>query len=185
MSKVILQIYEFELFKSFKEYHAEIVVFGKSISYSDEGIDVSDVTNKDGLEGYELCATFNLGYADIFEYEFQEFYFPRLEKEYTDENYNLYTHNCRFFALNVINLLQPSKAEVGIQVLEDLNNMSIELGKYLKMKSVILLLTSIVLFTVFQIFETCVQIPMLLKDIVIIMLFVMISIVSFGRQNNR
>ena len=184
MSKVILQIYEFELFKSFKEYHAEIVAFDKSISYSDEGIDVSDIKNKDGLEGYELCATFNLGYADIFEYEFQEFCFPKLEQEYTDENYNLYTHNCRFFALDVINLLKPSKAEVGIQVLEDLNNMSTILGEYLKMESVrkILILTSIVLFTASKIFETHVQIPMLLKDIIIITLFIIISIVSCRRQ---
>ena len=91
MSKVLLRIYEFELLRGLKEYHAEIVVFDKSVSYSDEGIEVSVVTNKDGLEGYDLCATYNLGYADIFEYEFQEFCFPQLETDYTAENYNLYT----------------------------------------------------------------------------------------------
>ena len=66
MSKVLLRIYEFEFFKGIKEYHAEVVAFDKSISYSDEGIEISDILNKDGLEDYELCATFNLGYADIF-----------------------------------------------------------------------------------------------------------------------
>ena len=183
MSKLLLQIYEFELFGSLKEYHAEVVVFDKSISYSDEGIDVSDTTNKDGLEDYELRATFNLGYADMFEYEFQEYCFPKLEKKYKAENYGLYSRNCRFFALDVIKLLQPTKSEVGIQVLEDLNNMSLVLGRFMKIRlfCVLTFLTSVTLSTVFHICGTCFPIPMLLKDIIIITMFIMIPIVRLAR----
>ena len=184
MSKVLLQIYEFDFFHGIKEYHAEVVVFDKSISYSDEGIDVSDQTNKDGLDDYKLCATFDLGYADIFEYEFQEYCFPKLEKAYTAENYGLFKHNCRFFALDVIKLLQPTKSVVGIQVLEDLNQMSAYLGKYLKIKTVgiITFLTSFSLSTAFQLLGTCFPIPMIVKDILIITLFIILSFVPICRR---
>ena len=184
MSKVLLRIYEFEFFKGIKEYHAEVVAFDKSISYSDEGIEISDILNKDGLEDYELCATFNLGYADIFEYEFQEYCFPKLEKEYTAETYGLYSHNCRFFALDVIKLLQPTKAEVGIQVLEELNNMSVKLGKVLKLRLIgwMTFIVSFTLSTVSHIFGTCLPIPTLLKDIIIITLFIILSFIKFCRR---
>ena len=61
MTKVLLRIYEFELFSGLTEYHSEIIAFNHSYSYSDEGIEVSVVLNKDGLEGYTLKATFDLG----------------------------------------------------------------------------------------------------------------------------
>ena len=184
MSKVLLQIYQFEILNGIKEYHAEIVVFGKSISYSDEGIDISDEINKDGMEDYELCATFDLGYADIFEYEFQEYCFPKLENEYTEQNYGLFSHNCRFFALDVIKLLQPTKADVGIQVLEDLNNMSQALKKVFKLKLIMTLVfcASFTLTVIFHIFGTCFPIPMLFKDIMIITMFIIILIVKLGRE---
>ena len=184
MSKVLLRIYEFKLFRGIKEFHAEVVVFDKSISYSDEGIEVSVVTNKDGLEGYELCATYNLGYADIFEYEFQEFCYPQLESDYTAENYRLYTHNCRYFSLDVIHLLRPSKAEIGIKVLEDLNKMSSVLGDHLEIRSArkLTFLTSIVLFTLNHCYGTFVPIPMIMKDIIITTLFIIISFVTFCRR---
>ena len=184
MSKVLLRIYEFELLRGLKEYHAEIVVFDKSVSYSDEGIEVSVVTNKDGLEGYDLCATYNLGYADIFEYEFQEFCFPQLETDYTAKNYDLYKHNCRYFSLDVIHLLRPSRAEIGVKVLEELNNMSSIIGNHLEIRSAryLTFLTSIVLFTLNNRFGTFVPIPMIMTDIIITTLFIIISFVTCCRR---
>ena len=128
MTQVLLRIYEFQLYGELREYHAEIVVYGYSHSYSDEGLEESIVQNKDGLEGYTLVSTYNLGHTKLFEYEFEEFYVPEIIRKFAADAYDLYDFNCRVFALYLIHVLRPTRADIGIQILEDLNNMSAQLG---------------------------------------------------------
>ena len=154
MTQVFLRIYEFKLFTGFTEYHSEIIAFDKSFSYSDEGVEISTVQNKDGLDGYTLVATYDLGYADIYEYEFEEFYAPDIMMEYTADDYQLFHRNCRFFSLEILNILKPSDAEIGRRVLQDLNRMSTNLSRVVqpvrsfnntvfKIISAVLLITSV------------------------------------------
>ena len=153
MTNVQLRIYEFQLFDTLREFHAEIVAFNKSFSYSDEGLEKSVVLNKDGLEGYTLIATYELGYADIYEYEFDEFYVPDIIQEFTAEEYHLFENNCRHYALHLINILKPAKSDIRIKVLQDLNNMSELLGNV--MNTLINIMTTINTFTTQLVIGLC------------------------------
>ena len=124
MTEVKLRIYEFQITRGISEYHAEIIAFDKSLSYSEDGLERSIIQNKDGWDGYTLVGTFNLGFADIYEFEFDEYYAPELEEDFTPEKYHLFSHNCRHYALELLKILKPSQAQNGIKVLENLNSMS-------------------------------------------------------------
>ena len=124
MTEVKLRIYEFQITRGITEYHAEINAFDKSLSYSEDGLEISMIQNKDGWDGYKLVGTFDLGFADIYEFEFDEYYAPELDDDFTSEKYHLFFHNCRHNALKLLRILKPSQALIGIKVLENLNSMS-------------------------------------------------------------
>ena len=131
MTEVKLRIYEFELFDKLREYHAEIEAYSKSYSYSDEGLEESVVLNKDGLEGYTLVSTFQLGYTDLWEYEF-DFFTKYMREDFTSGNYHLFRNNCRHYALNLLKILKPTRGFIGIKILQNLNDMSELLGKFIR-----------------------------------------------------
>ena len=91
---------------------------------------MSVVLNKDGLEGYTLKATYDLGYTEMYHYEFEEFNFPTIMDDYTADSYNLFHKNCRFFSLELLNILKPSDAVIGRRVLTELNKMSLTIERY-------------------------------------------------------
>ena len=131
MTEIKLRIYEFELFNKVQEYHAEIEAYSKSFSYSDEGLEISMIMNKDGLDGYTLISTFELGWSDLFEYEF-EYFTKYLNEDFTPEKYHIFRNNCRHYAFNLLKVLKPTKGYIGVKILQDLNDMSELLGKLIR-----------------------------------------------------
>ena len=129
MTFVTLRIYKFYILDFVPEYHAEISAYGKSFSYSDEGLEISMVTNKDGLEGYKLVKRITLGFSGLSENMFMERFFPDLVEGFTIDKYRLFTNNCRHFSLQMIHILRPSRPETGLSTLSGLNTMSELLGK--------------------------------------------------------
>ena len=142
MTEIKLRIYEFELFNKVREYHAEIEAYSKSYSYCDEGLEESVVLNKDGLEGYTLISTFELGWSDLFEYEF-EYFTKYLNEDFTSEKYHLFRNNCRHYAFNLLKVLKPTKGIIGVKILQDLNNMSELVGKCIRVFLLIGILISL------------------------------------------
>ena len=129
MTFVTLRIYKFYILDFVPEFHAEISAYGKSISYSDEGIEISMTVDKNGLDGYKLVKRIALGFSGVSENVFMERYLPDLVENFTIDKYKLFTNNCRHFALHMIHVLRPSRPEIGLSVLSGLNTMSELLGK--------------------------------------------------------
>ena len=129
MTFVTLRIYKFYILDFVPEYHAEISAYGKSISYSDEGIEISMTVDKNGLDGYKLVKRITLGFSGLSENVFMERYLPDLVEKFTIDKYKLFSNNCRHFALHMIHVLRPSRPEIGLSVLSGLNTMSELLGK--------------------------------------------------------
>ena len=129
MTFVTLRIYKFYILDFVPEYHAEISAYGKSFSYSDEGLEISMTVNKDGLDGYKLVKKIALGFSGLSENNFMERYLPDLVENFTIDKYKLFTNNCRHFALHMIHVVRPSRPETGLSVLSGLNTMSELLGK--------------------------------------------------------
>ena len=75
MTFVRLNIYKFYILDLIPEYHAEIIAYGKSFSYSDEGLEISMVMNKHGLDGYQLVKRISLGFSGLSENAFMEEFF--------------------------------------------------------------------------------------------------------------
>ena len=129
MTFVTLKIYKFYILDLIPEYHAEITAYKKSYSYSDEGLEISTITNKHGLDGYQLVKRISLGFSGLSENVFMERFFPELVESYTIDKYRLFTNNCRHFSVKMIHVLRPSRPEMGLSVLSGLNTMSALLGK--------------------------------------------------------
>ena len=163
MTEIKLRIYEFKLFDKVQEYHAEIEAYCKSYSYSDEGLEKSVVLNKDELEGYTLISTFDLGWSDLFEYEF-EYFTKYLNEDFTSEKYHLFQNNCRHYSFNLLKILKPSKGYIGVKILQELNGMSELIGKYLRGS----LLMGIILS-----FGLCI-LPEILKDYLLVLILILL-----------
>ena len=88
MTFVTLRIYKFYIFDIIPEYHAEISAYGKSFSYSDEGLEISTLMNKHGYDNYELVKRISLGFCGLSENSFMERFFPDLVANYTIDKYN-------------------------------------------------------------------------------------------------
>jgi len=129
MTFVTLKIYKFYILDLIPEYHAEITAYKKSYSYSDEGLEISTIINKHGVDGYQLVKRISLGFSGLSENVFMERFFPELVENYTIDKYRLFTHNCRHFSVKMIHVLRPSRPEMGLSVLSGLNIMSTLLGK--------------------------------------------------------
>ena len=163
MTEIKLRIYEFELFNKVREYHAEIEAYSKSYSYCDEGREESVVLNKDGLEGYTLISTIELGWSDLFEYEF-EYFTKYLNEDFTSEKYHLFRNNCRHYAFNLLKVLKPTKGYIGAKILQDLNDMSELLGKFIR----VFLLAGILISL-----GVCI-LPEVLKDFLLILILILL-----------
>ena len=129
MTFVTLKIYKFYIFDLVPEYHAEITAYKKSYSYSDEGLEISSIIKKHGVDGYQLVKRISLGFSELSENVFMERFFPELVENYTIDKYRLFTNNCRHFSVKMIHVLRPSRPEMGLSVLSGLNTMSALLGK--------------------------------------------------------
>ena len=129
MTFVTLKIYKFYILDLIPEYHAEITAYKKSYSYSDEGLEISTIINKHGVDGYQLVKRISLGFSGLSENVFMERFFPGLVENYTIDKYRLFTNNCRHFSVKMIHVLRPSRPEMGLSVLSGLNTMSALLGK--------------------------------------------------------
>ena len=130
MTFVKLRIYSFK-FGIFTELHTEIVAYKKSYSFSDNGIEISEITNKHNIDGYILIETIYLGFSGLSERQFDEKYLPKLVTDYTIDTYNLFRHNCRSFSLDMIKALRPSRPDVGLQLTGELLDMSKEIGRWM------------------------------------------------------
>ena len=142
MTEVKLRIYEFKLFDNVREYHAEIEAYSKSYSYSDEGIEESVVLNKDGLDGYTLISTFELGYTDLLEYEF-DLFTRYMREDFNSEDYHFFRNNCRHYAFELVKILKPSRMVIGLKILRNLNNMSELIGRTIHTYLQIIIIISI------------------------------------------
>ena len=188
MTQVLLRIYEFELFSGLTEYHSEIIAFNQSYSYSDEGIEVSVVLNKDGLEGYTLKATYDLGFSEMYDYEFEEFNFPAIMDDYTAESYNLFHRNCRFFSLEILNILKPSNQTSGTRVLQELNKMSLTIERYVRPLQLIfnpfgrLYITYVMLSLLHAYYYVINNFHSKSKDYLLIVLFIVLTIHWVSRR---
>ena len=163
MTEIKLRIYEFELLNKVREYHAEIEAYSKSYSYSDEGLEQSVVLNKDGLEGYTLIETIELGWSDLFEYEY-DFFTRYMKEDFTSENYHIFQNNCRHYALNLLKILKPTKGYIGVKILQDLNDMSELIGKYIR---------GFLLMGILFCFGLCI-LPEVLKDYLLILIIILL-----------
>ena len=163
MTEIKLRIYEFKLFEDIKEYHAEIQAYSKSFSYSDEGLEESVVLNKDGLEGYTLVSTYDLGYSDLFEYEF-ELYTKYLNEDFTPEKYHIFQNNCRHYAFNLLKILKPSRGYIGVKILQNLNNMGEIIGMYIREFFLLVIMFSLSLS----------YLPELYKDYLLILVLILL-----------
>ena len=129
MTFVTLKIYNFKIVSFVKEYHCEITAYGLSWSYSEDGLETSEVKNKDGQDGYELVKSYNLGFSGMPKEIFASRYLPALRAAYTIDEYNLFYKNCRHFSLEMIKILRPSRREMGLRTLSKLNDMSRKIGQ--------------------------------------------------------
>ena len=129
MPFVTLKIYNFRLLGFVKEYHCEVTAYGLSWSYSEDGLETSDVLNKDGKDGYELVRSYSLGFSGMPLAMFAREYLPGLQESFTIDEYNLFNKNCRHFSLKMIKILRPSRREKGLYVLARLNEMSEKIGQ--------------------------------------------------------
>ena len=129
MTFVTLKIYNFKILGFVKEYHCEVTAYGLSWSYSEDGLETSDVLNKDGKDGYELVRSYSLGFSGMPKAMFAREYLPGIQESFTIDEYNLFTKNCRHFSLKMIKVLRPSRREKGLYTLAKLNEMSEKIGQ--------------------------------------------------------
>ena len=129
MTFVTLKIYNFKIVSFVKEWHCEVTAYGLSWSFSEDGLETSEVKNKDGQDGYELVKSYNLGISGMPREIFASRYLPALREAYTIDEYNLFYKNCRHFSLEMIKILRPSRREMGFRTLGKLNEMSRKIGQ--------------------------------------------------------
>ena len=129
MTFVTLKIYNFKIFSFIKEYHCEITAYGLSWSYSEDGLETSEIMNKHNHDGYELVKSYSLGFSGMPKEIFASRYLPALREGYTIDEYDLFHKNCRHFSLQMIKILRPSRREKGLRTLSKLNDMSRKIGQ--------------------------------------------------------
>ena len=130
MTFVTLKIYNFKLLGFVKEFHCEVTAYGLSWSYSEDGLETSDILNKHGQDGYELVESYSLGFSAMSRHVFGMEYLPSIQESFTIDGYNLFTNNCRHFSLKMIKVLCPSRREKGLYILSKLNEMSENVGQF-------------------------------------------------------
>ena len=119
---VILVLYEFKFFKNFplRLTHTEVVVHGKSFGYDDnDGLTVMDRENLHGLFNYKIKQVIPLGVTLKTENDLKRI-IREINGEWTSATYRLFNHNCRHFSKRLIEELEPSDGEEGIEVLQQL-----------------------------------------------------------------
>ena len=129
MTFVTLKIYNFKIFGFVNELHTEIIAYGASWSFSQDGIEVSSIVDKDNLDGYKLIKTEKLGFSALSKERFHRQHLPGIVEKFTIDAYDLYSLNCRHFSLELIKALRPSRPERGLYLLGQLNYMSAIIGR--------------------------------------------------------
>ena len=129
MTFVTLKIYNFKLVGFINEWHAEVTAYGKSWSFTQNGLEVSDLLNKDGVQGYTLVESIPLGFSALSRVQFNEDYLPGVIQSYTVDAYSLIDKNCRHFSLDLIKILGPTREERGLYILSQLNFMTYIIGR--------------------------------------------------------
>ena len=130
MTFVTLKIYNFKIFSFVKEFHCEITAYGLSWSFSEDGLETSEIMNKHNYDGYELVKSYSLGFSGMPKEIFASRYLPALREAYTIDEYDLFNKNCRHFSLEMIKILRPSRRERGLRTLSKLNDMSQKIGQF-------------------------------------------------------
>ena len=122
---VNLVLYDFRFFKYLSLsscIHTEVVVHGKSIGYHDEhGITVMDREILDRVDkyNYKIRTIIPLGETFKTENDLKRL-LQELNEEWNDSSFRLFNHNCRHFSKRLIDELQPSDSEEGIEILQKL-----------------------------------------------------------------
>ena len=122
-----LTIYEFKIAGLIPAYHTEIVIGELSFGYSDEGIEVGQETNMNGLYGYRLITSIPLGETPKTQNQVREI-IGQLEAEWTPELYDIFTRNCRHFSLAFLNELECDSAVEARRILAGLILFSEKIG---------------------------------------------------------
>ena len=129
MTFVTLKIYNFKLIGFINEWHAEIIAYGKSWSFTQNGLDVSDQVNKENIDGYTLVKSIPLGFSALSKEQFNEQYLPDILGKYTVDAYSLIDNNCRHFSLELVKVLGPTRQHRGLYILSQLNFMTYIIGR--------------------------------------------------------
>ena len=122
-----LTIYEFKIAGIIPAYHTEIVIGELSFGYSDEGIEVGQETNMNGLFGYRLITSIPLGETQKTQNQVREI-IGQLEAEWTPEQYDIFTQNCRHFSLAFLSELECDSAVEARRILAGLILFSEKIG---------------------------------------------------------
>ena len=100
--------------------HTEVVVHGKSFAYNDtDRITVMDRENLDGLSNYKIKMVISLGVTHKTENDVRRI-IREINGEWTSATYRLFDHNCRHFSKKLIEELQTTDGEEGINILGQL-----------------------------------------------------------------
>ena len=122
-----LSIYEFKIAGLIPAYHTELVIGNYSIGFSDEGIEIHDGANMDGLYGYRLITSVPLGITPRTRREIREIII-RMENEWPADTYDIFYHNCRHFSLALINELESDSSTEARRILANLIFFSEKIG---------------------------------------------------------
>ena len=122
-----LTIYEFKIAGIIPAYHTEIAIGELSFGYSDEGIEIDQEFNMNGLYGYRLITSIPLGETTRTQDQLREI-IRQLETEWTPETYDIFIRNCRHFSLALINELECDSADEARRILAGLIYFSEKIG---------------------------------------------------------
>lgn len=120
---VSLVFYDFKIFNYLplsSLTHTEVVVHGKSFGFDDEdGITVVDRENLNGVYNYQIKQVIPLGLTKTTEDELKTM-IRELSRDWTKAKYKLFTKNCRHFSKKLIQKLEPTDKDDGIELLDQL-----------------------------------------------------------------
>ena len=129
MSTVQLAIYEFYLGGFIPATHTEIVIHNMSLGYSENGTEVSNMTNLDGQDGYKLLMSISLGRTNKSRIEIRDLVLG-MDDQWQADAYNIFSKNCRHYSLTLIDAIRPNDADEGRRVLGNLIALSEGIGYY-------------------------------------------------------
>ena len=128
MTQTFLVIYEFKLAGLIPAYHTEITIGENSFGFGDEGTEIHNIPNLDGLYGYKLITSIHLGTTNRTQREIRNI-IRRMDQEWTADTYNIWTKNCRHYSLALVNELNCDSSEEGRRILAGLIDHAEKMGQ--------------------------------------------------------